>query len=249
MPSEVTRGLSVKAFLASWQFAQATSPVLLNRLSWKSLSPRAIFSAVWGLSSGTGTAGKPRGGAASDVSPATAPPARSIPAARSSPIRITFMAFPPVRDNGGRSPAAAPGSPRPRSRIPTCRAAQADQVVVGLGAAVVADGLSGMAGPGDDADPGEALERAVHRRSGDTGVGSRDGFVDLIRGGVVVEVEDGFQHGRSLRRQGQPVLPAEAPGVLDASQPRLAVHGAFQCTRGGHRCAIETLSQTRVGDQ
>ena len=62
MPSETRSGLSVKAFSASWQVAQLTSPVVLKRLSLKSFSPRAIFSGVCGLSAGMGTGGRPSGG-------------------------------------------------------------------------------------------------------------------------------------------------------------------------------------------
>jgi hypothetical protein len=61
MPSETLSGLSVKAFAGSWQVAQATWPVELKRLSWKSLSPSAIFSGVCGLSAGIGRGGRPSG--------------------------------------------------------------------------------------------------------------------------------------------------------------------------------------------
>jgi hypothetical protein len=63
IPSE-TGSWSVKAISFLWQVAQLTSPVELNRLSLKSLSPNAIFSGVWGLSAGMGTSGSPSGGAA-----------------------------------------------------------------------------------------------------------------------------------------------------------------------------------------
>jgi hypothetical protein len=63
IPSE-TGNWSVKAISCLWQKAQFTSPVELNRLSLKSLSPNAIFSGVWGLSAGMGTSGSPNGGAA-----------------------------------------------------------------------------------------------------------------------------------------------------------------------------------------
>jgi hypothetical protein len=67
IPSETDSGLSVKAFSSAWQVAQLTLPVELNRLSSNSFFPRAIFSAVWGLSSGEDAGGSPRGGEGPDA--------------------------------------------------------------------------------------------------------------------------------------------------------------------------------------
>lgn len=62
-PSDTRSGLSVKDLASSWQLEQATVPVALKRLSWNSLSPSLIFSALWGLSAGMGTGGRPNGSA------------------------------------------------------------------------------------------------------------------------------------------------------------------------------------------
>ena len=42
---------------------QLTSPVVLKRASWNSLSPSLIFSSDMGLSAGMGTSGRPSGAA------------------------------------------------------------------------------------------------------------------------------------------------------------------------------------------
>ena len=91
MPSEVVRGLSVNAFWASWQVAQATWPVELKRLSSKSFFPSAIFSGVCGLSAGMGTGGRPSGGAVASAAMAAAP---TRAAAATNPSRMRFMSCP-----------------------------------------------------------------------------------------------------------------------------------------------------------
>jgi hypothetical protein len=95
---------------------QLTSPVELNLLSWNSLSPRAIFSAVWGLSCGIGVGGKPKGGEVPGACIAWIPAAQMNRTAKSVPKRYFFMTFPPCcfRYGDGRFRAEAAISIRVR---------------------------------------------------------------------------------------------------------------------------------------
>ena len=97
-------------------------------------------------------------------------------------------------------------------------AIQADEVMVLVELGVEPGGRAGVAGLGQEAEGDECPQDAMDRHPGDLGESGAHGPVNLLGGGVVAAVEDGFEHGAALGGDRQAAL---AMGGEEAVDPLL----------------------------
>jgi hypothetical protein len=95
-------------------------------------------------------------------------------------------------------------------------AAQADQVVVGLEPGVVADGRPRVTDLLQDPRPGERLEGPVDGGASEPRPAAGGDGVDLVGGGVGVQVEDRLQDRPPRLGPGEALLAAEEPDGLQS---------------------------------
>ena len=108
-------------------------------------------------------------------------------------------------------------------------AIQADEVMVLVELGVEPGGRAGVAGLGQEAEGDEGAQDAMDRHPGDLGESGAHGAVNLLGGGVVAAVEDGFKDGPALGGDRQSALAMGGEEAVES----VAVFPADSCFGDG----------------